>query len=438
MIRWPEFFPEPRRAQVHVEWLEAKGLFNKMKHVPTVPIQTLLLGCGLAPVLVFLKIVRVMIERQLMPAGISFDDIRSAKDQLLLDFVYEAWREIGVDGEGRKLPSPLTRPVLRLGPKLLAKMQELTLYGEIHQELLVIAGLLAGEAAASEPLLTAEGNLEASPAVTVNQAKSAVRSNKDRVEAFCDAMEEKFGITIFKRYISRTLPERIDRLFRQSALFDDKWEQRADYRDRTIELAVSTIGSVYDPTYHRTAQASHTNGTKSANSCSNNSGKASNTSSSGSSSPPPPSGSPPLGRQSSNTGKPHGTSKPRIVVRPPYRSLVPTALDDLRQLNEASPQIFLQAGKITEVVADETGRFFSRPINLEAMVGHLDRAANFIRFDVGGPVPIFPPMDLARQIRSRSPSDLGFLPLTGIVHAPGFRDNGSILCASGYDKETGL
>jgi putative DNA primase/helicase len=46
-------------------------------------------------------------------------------------------------------------------------------------------------------------------------------------------------------------PLQIDRLFRQSALFDSKWEQRADYRHRTIDLAISSLNSTYNPGYFR-------------------------------------------------------------------------------------------------------------------------------------------------------------------------------------------
>lgn len=38
----------------------------------------------------------------------------------------------------------------------------------------------------------------------------------------------------------------IDRLFRQSGLMRDKWEQRADYRDRTIQQAIQNVGGFFD------------------------------------------------------------------------------------------------------------------------------------------------------------------------------------------------
>lgn len=44
-------------------------------------------------------------------------------------------------------------------------------------------------------------------------------------------------------------PERIDRLFRSSALMRDKWD-RDDYRERTIDRAISTTRDFYDWTSH--------------------------------------------------------------------------------------------------------------------------------------------------------------------------------------------
>jgi hypothetical protein len=46
--------------------------------------------------------------------------------------------------------------------------------------------------------------------------------------------------------------EQLDRLFRQSKLYRDKWEKRADYRERTIEKALEGIKETYQP--HRGEQ----------------------------------------------------------------------------------------------------------------------------------------------------------------------------------------
>jgi hypothetical protein len=53
-------------------------------------------------------------------------------------------------------------------------------------------------------------------------------------------------------------PRRIDRLFRQSGLYRDKWE-RADYRETTIGLALSGLAfwepGMLSPTNWRIARA---------------------------------------------------------------------------------------------------------------------------------------------------------------------------------------
>ena len=46
---------------------------------------------------------------------------------------------------------------------------------------------------------------------------------------------------------------RTDNLFRQSGLLRSKWEDRADYRDDTIRKALSSLSSVYDPSYNNTS-----------------------------------------------------------------------------------------------------------------------------------------------------------------------------------------
>jgi hypothetical protein len=228
-------------------------------------------------------------------------------------------------------------------------------------------------------------------------------------------------------------PIQMDRLFRQSALFDSKWDQRADYRQRTIELACSGVNSTYDPRYQ--PQESTVNGSESntpPRSASSAAGAATESPSPLPSSPPPPSEPDPEQPEVSPSRR-----RRLICVRPPYRSLVPQALRALHDLNQDSPKLFLQRGLPMQVVSDETGRYFIRPITPEAMVGYLDQAANFCIWRKKL-VTIFPPKGLAVQIQSWSPADLGFLPLAGIASLPMFRKDGSILLAPGYDPETGL
>jgi hypothetical protein len=156
------------------------------------------------------------------------------------------------------------------------------------------------------------------------------------------------------------------------------------------------------------------------------------------SSPAPPSASPPNGPQLVPAGAKLSIARREIQVKAPYRSLVPQALGALHDLNEDSPMIFLQRGLLMEVVSDETGRYFIRPITAEAMVGYLDQAADFVVWRKEKFVAIFPPKYLAAQIISWSPADLGLLPLVGLAHLPVFGKDGSILLEQGYDPETHL
>jgi putative DNA primase/helicase len=172
-------------------------------------------------------------------------------------------------------------------------------------------------------------------------------------------------------------PAQMDRLFRQSGLFDSKWEERADYRQRTIEMACSGVNSTYDPEYEHKPQEATVNGSESnvpPRSASSAAAAATESPSPPLSSPPPPPPSEP------DLEQPEVSPSRRrrlICVRPPYRSLVPQALLALHDLNQDSPKIFLQRGLPLQVVSDETGRYFIRPITPEALVGYLDQAADF-------------------------------------------------------------
>jgi hypothetical protein len=229
-------------------------------------------------------------------------------------------------------------------------------------------------------------------------------------------------------------PGRIDALFRQSALCDEKWEERADYRELTIGLAVSTITSFYDPDHNHTGNTSRAHQSGRAASCPDNSDGDTSAESSSPSSAPPPSAPPPV----VSPVRSRSSGLPQIQVQPPYRSLVPRALDALHDRNEDLPQMFVRGGHASEVVADETGKYSIRPLTIDSMIRHLDAAANFVVFQEDHLKRIFPPMILAKQILSSPPADLGFPPLAGIVRAPVLRKDGSVLLDPGYDRQTQL
>ena len=246
--------------------------------------------------------------------------------------------------------------------------------------------------------------------------------------------EADLALCNYLAFWTRGDPLWIDSLFRQSALFDEKWEERADYRERTIELAVSTTTSFYDPDHNHTANTSRAHQPGGGATCSDSSDGDTSAESASPSSAPPPSALPP----DVSPGKSRSSGLPQIQVQPPYRSLVPRALDAIHVRNEDLPQIFVRGGHASEVVSDETGRYSIRPLTADSMIRHLDAAANFVVFQDGDLKRIFPPKTLAEQIRSSPPADLGFPPLVGIVRAPVLRKDGSVLLDPGYDPETRL
>ena len=81
-------------------------------------------------------------------------------------------------------------------------------------------------------------------------------------------------------------PARVDRIFRQSGLMRDKWEQREDYRERTIALAMEMVTDTYKPGPRR-AKAKAASASGNGSSANGASSDAADNGSSGADEPPP-------------------------------------------------------------------------------------------------------------------------------------------------------
>jgi hypothetical protein len=106
--------------------------------------------------------------------------------------------------------------------------------------------------------------------------------------------------------------------------------------------------------------------------------------------------------------------------------------------HQINPELFVRGNLLTEVVRDELDRHHLRQVGEQSLMAHLDRVAEYIVFDVGGPKPIFPPTLIARQILARPADQVPFPPLTGIVRSPIMRADGTVLerARPGYDAST--
>ena len=204
-------------------------------------------------------------------------------------------------------------------------------------------------------------------------------------------------------------PVRIESLFRQSALCDEKWRNRPDYRHRTIEAALNTVQDSYNPQRAKQPGGSPESGARPASA---QASPRSSSSSAPSGSPEPTadeSGAPPSAPPSGprlvppDGGAPR-PGKPHITVTPNIERVVTETLKALLLLDQQDLRVFFRGSILMEVVYDENGNCLLRPLSQDALIRYLDRAANFFKFEDGRYVRITPPLTIVvRQILCMPP-----------------------------------
>lgn len=124
----------------------------------------------------------------------------------------------------------------------------------------------------------------------------------------------------------------------------------------------------------------------------------------------------------------------------PLRDVSTDALDALLDAN-TPPQLFVRAGALVRIGADEHGAPEVHVVSEAALRGMLTRCADFVRVTKGKDgedkelQELSPPLDVVRDILA-----LGSWPfpaLAGIVEAPTLRPDGSVLDRPGYDAARG-
>ncbi|WP_066634459.1 phage NrS-1 polymerase family protein [Desulfolucanica intricata] len=210
-------------------------------------------------------------------------------------------------------------------------------------------------------------------------------------------------------------PEQMDRLFRQSGLYRQKWE-REDYRNRTIGKAMEDVQEVY------------TGGRISAEEAFRELDWDGNIIEPGTQS----------------------AAKQLPIIQVNNRSLPSLTKHALNALASSNypPKLFIKDGKIVRVrkVLDKNNKnqAYCRPIiecvDEPTLKGYLARSANYVNVrEKKGElvtVPAFPPNELVRDIMAQE--DLPFPLLKGIVQAPVFRYDGSLFDKAGYDDVSSL
>lgn len=119
------------------------------------------------------------------------------------------------------------------------------------------------------------------------------------------------------------------------------------------------------------------------------------------------------------------------------RDVTNESLAALRAFNNP-PSLFVRAGKPVCVHKEETGRHIITDATDRIIRNRLTRAADFYEITMEGFRKCSPPMDMVKDILATPPMEWEFPVLQGIIEAPAFREDGTIITAPGYDEQSGL
>lgn len=198
--------------------------------------------------------------------------------------------------------------------------------------------------------------------------------------------------------------EQMDRIFRRSALYRDKWDEYRGgqtYGEWTIAKAIAgTTGGWGGGGKRRKSKPAQAR-------------------------PPEPGGE--------TTG---GGGEPEIIIT--KRFLDDKSNEAIRALETANnpPVLFRRSGTLARISSDEKQNPRIETINDNQLRGILARCAHFLKETEKGMVPTSPPMDLVKDILALG--NWNFPPLEGIIQAPAMRPDGTVLNQPGYDPQTGL
>lgn len=214
---------------------------------------------------------------------------------------------------------------------------------------------------------------------------------------YASASEADLAICSILAFWTRKDAAQMDRIFRRSNLWREKWDAlRGDrsYGEITIATAIANTTEVWKGG-GRKRQAN---------------GK-------------------------TKTSVPEKTGLPIIQIND--RQLRDSTAQAVSALHSANtpPEIFVRMGQLCRIKNDEDEHPSIDPLKEAGVRYYLTQAADFVR--VGNEViKVSPPKDLVQNILAAP--DWPFPPLRGIVEVPVLRADGSILAAPGYDPATKL
>lgn len=124
-----------------------------------------------------------------------------------------------------------------------------------------------------------------------------------------------------------------------------------------------------------------------------------------------------------------------IVTDRPLRDITADGVTALHKLN-TPPALFVRSGKLARVRADEKGRPVIEEADESMLRGRLARVCDWARVTEAGERHCPPPLEVVRDILARGAWP--FPALEAIAEAPCLRPDGSILETPGYDTQTQL
>ncbi|MBC8236154.1 hypothetical protein H8E77_41940, partial [bacterium] len=277
-------------------------------------------------------------------------------------------------------------------------------------------------------------------------------------------------------------PDRIDKLFRQSGLYREKWE-REDYRDDTINAALELTTEFYDPKNNGRMQGKtvKTENQKSEQRRANTQDILSEINLLDEPTPEKiqkrlwdfvtdashwtPTE---LGRFCDDLNIEHNLTKtwlrgwkravisekqrrkaqeqkfitdekPTIVITDRFmREVTDDIISAINRINSQKPFLFVRSGMPTRVELDENDNAIAKPLTVSAARGIMERAANFVsETDIEGEIlqsPVNPPLDNVNDFLSLG-SFPNLPPLVGISTAPIVAPSGKICIDEGYHPE---
>lgn len=142
--------------------------------------------------------------------------------------------------------------------------------------------------------------------------------------------------------------------------------------------------------------------------------------------------------QNTDGGHPRQSGLPNIQANHrQLRDVTSESLAALQAFNDP-PSIFVRAGKPACIHKEETGRHIITEATDRIIRNRLTRAADFYEITMAGFKNCPPPMDMVKDILAMPPMEWEFPALQGIIEAPAFREDGTIITVPGYDAQSGL